>query len=132
MSPLRWLFFIISIAAGLGLGLYYGWVISPLQYVDTTPATLRADFRADYTLMVAETFQSEQNLDSAARRLGILGSEPPVKFVTQALNFAQQNNYSQADIALLQNLSVALQVWQPGATPQQATPISTTPPQSQP
>ena len=125
MSPLRWLFFIISIAIGVGLGLYYGWVISPVQYVDTTPATLSADFRADYTLMIAETFQNEQNLDNAARRLAILGSQPPTKFVTDAISFAQQNHYSPADIGLLQNLNTALQVWQPGATPQQAVPVST-------
>jgi hypothetical protein len=118
MSPLRWLFFVLSIVAGLGLGLYYGWVISPVEYVDTTPATLRADFRADYTLMVAETFQNDQNTETAARRLAILGSEPPIKFVSEAISFAQQNNYDQADITLLQNLSAALQVWQPGATPQ--------------
>jgi hypothetical protein len=125
MSPLRWLFFIVSLAIGVGLGLYYGRVISPIQYVDTSPATLRADFRADYTLMVAETFQSEQNLENAARRLAILGSQPPIKFVSEALSFAQQNKYDPADIALLQNLSAALQVWQPDATPQQASPIPT-------
>lgn len=125
MSPLRWLFFILSIAVGIGLGLYYGRVISPVQYVDTTPATLRADFRADYTLMVAETFQNEQDLDNAARRLAILGSQPPAEFVLQALSFAQQNKYSPADMALLQKLNVALQIWQPGATPQQTSPIPT-------
>ena len=125
MSPLRWLFFILSIAAGIGLGWYYGRVISPVQYVDTTPATLRADFRADYTLMVAETFQNEQDLDNAARRLAILGSQPTAEFVSQALNFAKQNKYNPDDIALLQGLNVALQTWQPGAAPQQPSPVPT-------
>lgn len=115
----------LCMAAGVGLGLYYGWAISPVKYVDTTPAMLRVDFRADYTLMVAETFQSDQNLENAARHLAILGSEAPGEYVTQALDFARQNKYNPADINLLQSLDLALQVWQPGATPQQATPIAT-------
>jgi hypothetical protein len=113
MSAQRWFLFVLSIAVGVGLGLYYGWVISPVQYVDTTPSTLRADFKADYTLMVAETFQSEQNVEQAARRLASLGSQPPAQIAAQALTFAQNNRYSATDIGLLQNLIAALQVWQP-------------------
>ncbi len=114
MSPKRWSFFLLSIIVGIGIGLYYGWVLSPVQYVDTTPPTLRVDFRTDYTLMVAETYQAGGTLDNAARQLAILGSQPPAQIVTSALIFAQQHQYAPADISLLQNLSVALQVWKPG------------------
>jgi hypothetical protein len=123
MSAQRWLLFTLSILLGLALGLIYGWVISPVQYVDTTPSTLRADFRTDYTLMVAEIFESDQNIEQAARRLASLGSQAPAQIAAQALSFAQNNHYSAADIGLLQNLIVALQVWQPpvnNATPSQA------------
>ena len=136
MSAQRWFLFALSIIVGLGLGLYYGWVISPVQYVDTTPPTLRADFKADYTLMVAETFQSEQNLDQAARSLANLGSQPPAQIASEALAFAQKHNYAAADIGLIQNLAVALQVWQPSArntTPSQSDTTPAAPPQgSQP
>ena len=118
MSILRWLFFALSIAIGLGLGLYYGWVISPVEYVDTTPSTLRADYRADYTLMVAETYQHDHNIENAARHLAILGGESPAQIAISAQNFAQLNNFDQADIALLQTLRAALQARQPeGAIP---------------
>jgi len=132
MSPQRWFFFLISILVGIGFGLYYGWVVSPVQYVDTTPATLGADFRADYTLMVAETFQSEQNLENAARHLAILGSQPPAEIVSAALSFAQKNNFNPADITLLQDLNVALQGWQPGSTSQQTATPTALPQGSQP
>jgi len=115
MSPKRWILFALALIIGTGAGLYYGWVISPVQYIDTTPSTLRADFRADYTLMVAETYQADQNLENAARRLAILGSQPPAQIVVSALDFATRNNYSPADTALLQNLGAAMQVWKPGA-----------------
>ena len=113
MTAKRWLLFILSILVGIGLGLYYGWVISPVEYIDTVPSTLRADYRADYTLMVAETFHSEQDAAAAARRLALLGSQPPASLVTEALAFARQNGYAPTDLQLLQELAVALQVWQP-------------------
>ena len=116
MSAQRWFLFTLSIILGLALGLVYGWVISPVQYVDTTPSTLRADFRTDYTLMVAETFESDQNVEQAARRLASLGSQPPAEIASAALSFAQEHNYAATDIGLLQNLTVTLQVWQPAGS----------------
>jgi len=113
MTTRRWIFFIISLALGIGLGLFYGWVVSPVQYVDTTPNTLRIDFQTDYTLMIAEIFQSDQNIDLAGQRISTLGTRPPAEIASRALTFAQQNGYSSADVAMLQNLVLALQVWQP-------------------
>jgi hypothetical protein len=115
MSVSRWVYFILVIVAGLVLGLLYGWVISPVKYVDTTPATLRADFKADFSLMVAETYQHDGNLENAAQYLGILGNQPPAQFVSEAIGFAKQNNFYQEDIDLLQNLNSAFKSWkQPG------------------
>ena len=113
MTTRRWIFFLISLALGIGLGLFYGWVVSPVQYVDTTPNTLRIDFQTDYTLMIAEIFQSDQNIDLAGQRMSTLGNRPPAEIAARALTFAQQNGYSATDVALLQNLLLALQVWQP-------------------
>ena len=65
--------------------MFYGWVANPVRYVDTTPDSLRSDYKADYTLMVAEVYQQEQNIGLAARRLGLLGDESPVISVRAAL-----------------------------------------------
>ncbi|PKN91517.1 MAG: hypothetical protein CVU44_19370 [Chloroflexi bacterium HGW-Chloroflexi-6] len=112
MSPQRWVFFAFSILAGLGLGLLYGWVISPLEYVDTSPDSLRADYRADYVLMVAELYQGEQDAALASRRLTLLGSAlPPAEIVAQALQFAESHEYAAQDVTLLQNLVIALQIY---------------------
>ncbi|NOY97862.1 MAG: hypothetical protein GXP40_01490 [Chloroflexi bacterium] len=109
----RWMQVLIATILGLAAGLVYGWNIAPVEYVDTTPDTLRADYRADYVLMVAEVYQTEQNLDLAARRLAILGSEHPSEIAAQALEFAQASAYTESDLNLLQNLSQDLQAWQP-------------------
>ena len=113
MTATRWLLLIFSIATGIGLGLYYGWMANPVEYVDTAPASLRADFRADYTLMVAETFDKDQNMEQAAQRLAAIGSLPPQKTAMDALVFAHQYKFHPDDIALLQNLIIALQAWSP-------------------
>lgn len=112
MSSKNWLIFALAVLCGVVFGLVYGWVLSPVEYIDTTPADLRADFKADYTLMVAETYASEQNLDLAARRLANLGSQPPLEIASAALAFARQNGYAAPDLELIQNLTLALQTWQ--------------------
>ncbi len=116
MTTRRWIFFLITIAVGIGLGLLYGWVLSPLEYVDTSPDTLRADFKTDYTLMVAEIYQAELNTDAAARRLALLGSEHPLNIISAAIEYARSVSYSPQDIALLQSFQLAMQTWQPSGT----------------
>ncbi|HUH97133.1 MAG TPA: hypothetical protein VLZ89_07235 [Anaerolineales bacterium] len=113
----RWLFSLIALAVGIGLGLFYGWEINPVQFVDTTPASMRADYRADYVLMIAEAYHADQNMDSAIRRLALLGSAPPADIAAQALQTGQSLGYSADDVALLQELRRALQAYQPAPTP---------------
>ena len=113
----RWLFSVIAIAIGIGLGLFYGWVISPVQFVDTTPASMRADYRADYVLMIAEAYDADRNTDQAMRRLAVFGSNSPADIAAQALQTGQTIGYSAEDISLLQELTRALQAYQPAPTP---------------
>lgn len=107
----RWLLFLITIAIGAAAGLYYGWVVSPVQYVDSYPSTLRADYKTDYVLMVAEAYQAEGDLSLAMRRLAVLGDTTPDESVNKALLFAISINppYPQADLALMQKLANDLQ-----------------------
>ena len=111
----RWFFPLLALLIGIALGLVYGWVINPVKYVDTTPNTLRSDYRADYVLMVAEAYQSEQNPEHAARRLAILGSEQPGKIAGDALRFARQYGFAESDITLMQKLTTVMQAWQPSS-----------------
>ncbi len=109
----RWLKFFIAIALGAAAGMLYGWVVSPVEYVDTTPDSLRQDYKTDYVLMVAEAYQAEADLGGAARRLGLLGDLPPTQVVANAVAFALQNGYAPADLALMQKLAEDLQSWNP-------------------
>ena len=109
----RWLATLIVLALGIALGLVYGWIISPVQFTDVTPDALRADYQTDYVLMVAEAYRAEQDPALAARRLAVLGSEPPAIIAGEAESFARQTGYSSDDLTLIQELSVALQTWKP-------------------
>jgi len=111
----KWVWVLIALAAGFGIGLLYAWVIDPVQFVDLTPDTLRADFRADYILMVAEAYQKERDADLAARRLAIFGSESPAAIVSETLQYGPQAGFSQTEISALEDLAAALRAWQPAS-----------------
>jgi hypothetical protein len=113
MVSSNWLKFFIALAVGIALGVIYGWGISPVQYTDAPPNILREDYRTDYVLMTAEIYNSEQDAESAARRIAILGSESPAQITASALQYATSNGYSEDDISLLKDLLSAMQTYQP-------------------
>ena len=105
----RWVRFFLAILLGLGLGMAYGWLVSPVKYVDTAPDTLRVDYKTDYVLMVAEAYQKEGDLDMAIRRLALLGNLPPAEQSYQAVQFGQKAGYIEPDLARMQALLSAVQ-----------------------
>jgi hypothetical protein len=110
-SPLtmsRWVRFVIIIIVGIGLGLLYGWIVDPVDFVNTSPNTLRADYKADYVLMVAEIYGVERDAEMAVIRLTYLGDPSPVDSVQNALIFAVDAGYGSDDLRLLRDLSDAL------------------------
>jgi hypothetical protein len=111
MRNYRWIFVIIALVAGVGMGLAYGWYIDPVEFFDLTPDTLSADYKADYVLMTAESFRVEQDAGLAARRLAIFGAQSPSSIAAQGLEYARINGFDDADIVLMQELVTALQAW---------------------
>ena len=118
----RFLLFLLSIAVGLGAGLAYGWVISPPPYGNLAPASLHADYKADYVLMVAEIYAKDANLPQALRRLTQLDPAlPPARSVAEALLTARDLGYDPADLELLAGLARAVQAGAPGISGDAAT-----------
>ena len=107
----RWIFIVLALVTGIGLGLVYGWVIDPVDFYNLTPDTLRADYKTDYVLMTAEAYRVEQDPGLAARRLAIFGSQSPSSIASDALSYARANKFSDSDVTLIQELVTAMQAW---------------------
>lgn len=108
MRGTRIFWFIIMIGLGVMLGLLYGWVISPSRNAEISPESLRADYRADYVLMVAEIYHADQDVAQAARRLAFLGSQPPAEIATAGVLTARDLGYAVADLDMMDQLAQAL------------------------
>jgi hypothetical protein len=109
----RWIGFLIAIVIGAAGGLLYGWVLDPVEYVNTTPGSLRIDYQSDYVLMVAEIYHTQKSLPSAINQLQWLGKSTPLEYVEQALKFGEQQGYSEKDLLTLSDLHNALLSWNP-------------------
>ena len=107
MRAKRWFLFILILGAAIGLGLLYGWVINPPRPQNSDPSTLRSDYKADYVLMVAETFRQEQDINKAAARLAVLGD--PEDVAQSAILTSQNLGFAYADVEALARLIQALQ-----------------------
>ena len=106
---------VIGLVLGVATGLIYGWIISPVEYINTAPDSLRADYRTDYVLMVAQAYAVEDDLELAQKRLAALGPEPPSEATLQAIQFAAEHSFSQADIEALRQLALGLRSFPPPA-----------------
>ncbi|MBU2611920.1 MAG: hypothetical protein KJ606_13390 [Chloroflexi bacterium] len=81
-------YLLTGLLIGLTLGLLIAWVISPVQYVDTAPASLRADFKDQYRSMIASAYLATGELGRAQSRLTLLGDADPRQALTLQAQYA--------------------------------------------
>ncbi len=70
ISATGWL--LLGIIGGLGIGLYYAWVIDPIIYVDASPARLSERYQAEYIFLVSQSFAADGHWPRAQQRLAAL------------------------------------------------------------
>lgn len=106
----RFVFFAIAIMVGISVGLAFGWVISPVQYTDTGPHTLRIDYKTDFVLMVAELYHADRDIAAALSRLAFLGDDkPPLQMVKEAIQYGEANNYAPEDLQKMTALAATIE-----------------------
>ncbi len=115
----RYTVFGVTILLGLVASVYYGWFGRSVEVSDAAPALLRVDFKADYALMVAESFAADNDIEHAIEHLAFLDADNARTPVVAAIEFGQDEGYSQDDLVLLATLAEALRDYDPGflATP---------------
>ena len=100
---------LLGLGFGLGIGLLVAWVLAPVQFIDTTPASLRVDFKDEYRFMIASAFAANSDLLRAQARLDTLSDPDPIKVFGQQAQRMLANNSPMSEIQVLTDLSTALQ-----------------------
>lgn len=121
MSRAALIVILVAALAGLGLGLYFGWVVSPVQYVDTEPSSLQASYKDDYVLMIATAYAGDGDLAAARSQLAVLGFADPAAAVTATARRLAAAGLPATEQEHLTNLAAALSA-KSGATPSATSP----------
>ena len=105
MKTRRFFFFFLAILVGVGAGLAFGWMMMPPAAPKNAPlASLRADFKTDLVLMVAEDFQTEPDAMQVLTQLDELDESDPITLLGKSLQYAQAIGYPEEDLNLMRNL----------------------------
>ena len=101
MQNKRQIGFVIAILVGTFAGLVIGWLVNPLPVRNATLDSLRGDYQADYVLMVAEKFSTDQDSLTAMALLREISPSDPSTSIKQALILGQQLGYSERELQLI-------------------------------
>ena len=121
------LYLFSGLAFGLGLGLFFAWGLAPAQFVDTTPASLRIDFKDEYRFMIASAYKANGDLIRAQARLNTIGDVNPPKALGEQAQRMLSNNSSVQMVQVLADLSEVLQTPPTVAATPSPAPVSPTP-----
>lgn len=105
----RFLWFLISLAIGIVLGLAAGWAAAPLRAAASTPQDLQPPEKTEYVLMISDIYAADGDAAAAAENLTALGAPPVLRVVQEAIINATQLGYSQADLDRMARLAQGLQ-----------------------
>jgi hypothetical protein len=121
---------LLAFALGLGGGLAYAWAINPVSYTDTSPASLREDFRADYLTLIAVAYDASGDLPRARARLAQFAYAEPAPILTALAQQRLGQGWPESQARALARLAADLTAGSAAsATPatQPATPGTPTP-----
>lgn len=101
-----------ALVLGIALGLLYGWVINPVEWVNGTPEQLRADLQQDYLRMVIESYSANRDAPLALERYRALGAAAGDTLAAVA---AQPG---EIDPTAIQRFRAAIEILEPVAEPE--------------
>lgn len=107
---------VVGMAAGIGLGLYLGWVAWPTEFTDAAPELLQESFRRDYVRMTAAAYGLDGDLVTAERRINDLGTTGKA-FVLSVTLDAILRGEDEAEIRQLARLATDLGLESPALLP---------------
>jgi hypothetical protein len=126
---------LIGLALGVMAGLAYAWLIRPVEYVDTAPSSLRADYKDQYRSLIAAAYQSNGDASRARARLSLLGDANPAGELAAQAQRSLAEGGAPGDAQALAKLAAVVRgaaaptgsITAAAATQASATPIPATP-----
>lgn len=85
-------YLLTGLVLGLALGLVYSWLINPVVYVNTEPASLDPHYKNIYRLVIAQAYASTGNIRRAQNRMDLLAEKDPVMSLGAQAQTALANN----------------------------------------
>jgi hypothetical protein len=117
MSRLSAIVLLVCLIAGAGVGLYYGYVVSPVQYTNTDPVSLRQVDKDDYILMAASMYAADNDLAAVREHLASLGLKDVGAAVAATTERYIKAGLPQADLRRLVFLAIAFKTVTPAMQP---------------
>ena len=102
-------YLLTGLVLGILAGLLYAWLISPVQYTNTAPASLRGDFKDQYRTLIAVAYLSNTDFARAKARLDLLEDPDVVSALSLQAQLARQQGRPESEISALTALALALQ-----------------------
>lgn len=122
-------YLVTGFVLGVLLGLVFAWMVAPVEYVDTSPASLRENFKDQYRALIAAAYVANSDLARAQARLNLLDDADVARTLAeQAQRTLAEGGSPDAAQALA---LLALDLGRgptPAVTGSPATPTSTLPP----
>jgi hypothetical protein len=99
---------IVGLLGGVGLGLWYGWEIDPVEYTDTDIAHLHPVYKDEFILMVSKAYALDGDLATARARVALLALPDPANAVADLAERAIAQDAPPPQIRTLAQLANAM------------------------
>ncbi len=120
-------YLLTGVVLGLAIGLAIAWVVQPVEYTNTTPASLRADYKDRYRALIAAAYLANGDLVRARARLELLNDADVYRALAEQAQRTLAEGSLPQEARALGLLAIAL--GQPPATaPQSPAPTATASP----
>ncbi len=107
-------YLLTGVIIGIVLGVLYTRYIQPVQYVDTSPALLRSDFKDQYRVLISTAYTANGDLRRAKARLGLLKDPDIFRALSEQAQRTLAENGSSVEARSLGLLAIALGQAPPG------------------
>jgi hypothetical protein len=117
---------LVGLLVGLSTGVFLGWGPFPVEYRNSPLSALAPRYQEEYTLMVAEGYQVDRDIEAALERLRPLGKPNTIDYVIELTErYISQSNIPAIPVmvalveALIgpENLPAIMQLYRPTPTP---------------